>query len=313
MNRKLALCFATVCHIMVILSCKRKQSPLVSDFVSCIDENNAVRQSSKRDKNGNNYPYDTTTISNILLGKNFLSICSSIIENIDINSAAKLFDERMNKYFPRKNIPLLMLSILEIIKEDEYINGSFREVFGDYFDNNTYDYPEFMIRILLYTVNNKISPEDELELVGEIKDDYVDARKSINEFSAENTNIYNLLLKGVEKRYSDGTYIWDANQNKLIINDESKLLQYSSSEIQKENDDIGDTQSDFQNKVQAAISIPQKYKKCHFCKGYVPCGAIKGKCKYNGNKTVEADNSSCEYFDEDRNTVIEYIRTKGVF
>lgn len=311
MDKKLALCFATVCHIMVILSCKRKQSPLVSDFVSCVDENNAVRQSSKRDKNGNRYPYDTTTISNILLGKDFLSIRSSIIENIDINSAAKLFDERMNKYFPRNDIPLLMLSILEIIKKDEYIKGNFCEAFGNYFDNDTYDYPEFMIRILLYTVNNKISSKDELKLVDTIKNDYKGAIKNIDEDSVE--NVYKSLFKDVKEKYTEGTYTWDANQNKLTINDRSKLLQYSSLEAQKENFDIGDTQSYPQNIVQATISIPPKYKKCHFCKGYVPCGAMKGKCKYNGDKAVEAENNSCEFFDEDRNTVIEYIRSKGVF
>lgn len=311
MDKKLALCFATVCHIMVILSCKRKQSPLVSDFVSCVDENNGVCHSSKENKNGDNYSYDSSLISIILSGKCLLSINSSKIENIDINSAAKLFDERMNKYFPRKKIPLLMLSILEIIKEDEYINGDFCELFGNYFDNNTYDFPEFMIRLLLYTVNNKIPEKDELELVAQIKNDYKSAVKNIDEASVE--NVYKSLFNDAKEKYIDGTYTWDANQNKLTINDRSKLLQYSSAETQKENVDIGDTQSDSQNNVQAALSVPPKYKKCRFCMGYVPCGAIKGKCKYNDNKTVEADNSSCEFFDEDRNTVIEYIRSKGVF
>ena len=303
---ELPVCVGTVCQMMVLLGYGKNQADLIGEYVSCIDAKNTIRIFPKPDEADDGIKYDSSAASRILSGDQLLALTSEdVIKNVDIQEAAELFDKKMESFIPPKNRPLLMLSLLEMIKNDGYINGHFREIFGDYFCNNSYYYPEFMIRILLYSVDNRIpTKRKEKKLVKEIKN-------NINETEG-GLNVYDLLLEEVKKKYPKELDSWNSQAQYLKIR-KSKLPIDSSAKKRKTKSDKGAARIDSNNNVQAALSVPPKYKKCHFCKGYVPCGAMKGKCKYNGDKAVEAENNSCEFFDEDRNTVIEYIRSKGVF
>lgn len=161
----------------------------------------------------------------IMTGEDLLSLSdSTIIENVNIFEAAKLFRKGASSWFTENNKCLLMLSLLDIIQNDKYINGYGSASFEKFIDKNSnvYYFSEFMIRILLYSAHNDIDETEEKDCVKRIS-------KSINKYfkpndkqkySMDEPNILTSHIKKVKKKYIKGThYSWDPKEQKLTILD----------------------------------------------------------------------------------------------
>lgn len=226
---KLILCFGVVCQLMTILRNTDKkhllQGNLVSRYVSCIDPYNIILRAYKGNRE-KKYLYNSPNLSRIMRGETLFELDNNLqIENIDITAAATSFKTNMAYCISGEYMPLLMLTLLDIIKKDEYINGDGKTSFEKYIDRNSesYYFPDFMIRILLYTADNLIDPSEEKKLVRTISDSMINGKKKGSKYSIDNDNILTEYIRNVQEDYLDDTYDWDPKKQLFTIKNKEKF------------------------------------------------------------------------------------------
>lgn len=245
---KLVLCFSVVCQLMTILRnyeiTYNGQGRLVAKYISCLDENNCILKRNA-DSGIVEITCNTSKLSNIMKGKNrFILFDKSLLNNeLAISKAIDSFKKNVTHCFFNDTIPLLILSLKDIIENDEHINGIGHDIFEKYLGSigDKIEFPDFMIRILLYVAANDTNQEYESDLSFEIFNSLKDKQTGRNNFKLDNINILTEYIRSVEKRYS-GAYTWDRHSQILTI-DRSKIVGESLDNSEKVNGEVAPYQN----------------------------------------------------------------------
>lgn len=128
----LVLCFSVVCQLMTILRNNKithnLQGSLVAKYVSCLDENNCILNRNAESGEVEITP-NRSNLSNIMNGtKRFKLFDNSLLNNeLAISKAIDSFKKNVTNRLLNDNIPLLILSLIDIIENDEHINGMIKK------------------------------------------------------------------------------------------------------------------------------------------------------------------------------------------
>lgn len=302
----LILCFGVVCHLMLIFANKNKlfsQGRLVSRYISYVDGDNILLRC---DKEGNEDDqikeyvanekatgHDASSISKIMTGKKLFYLSNnSIVDTICISDAADLFRKYAASWFSDEDKCLLILSILEIIKNDEFINKPESKSFGKFIDQSSNElvFSDFMIRILLYTAHNNIDENKQLKCVKAISQS-MKKLSGKERYSMKNETILTKHIKNVKDKYTSNTYTWDNNTQTFkfidkpifqgIISEKSEknIEGDDHSNIDTHNNDSpaieslddvpeNENSNNIDTNILSSISIPKEYRSCRFCQKF---------------------------------------------
>lgn len=257
---KLVLCFSVVCQLMTILRnyeiTYNGQGRLVAKYISCLDENNCILKRNA-DSGIVEITCNTSKLSNIMKGKNrFILFDKSLLNNeLAISKAIDSFKKNVTHCFFNDTIPLLILSLKDIIENDEHINGIGHDIFEKYLGSigDKIEFPDFMIRILLYVAANDTNQEYESDLSFEIFNSLKDKQTGRNNFKLDNINILTEYIRSVEKRYS-GAYTWDRHSQILTI-DRSKIVGESLDNFDKVNGEATSCQNEKPSEDNSEVNI----------------------------------------------------------
>ncbi|MBP0965361.1 MAG: hypothetical protein J5999_08740 [Oscillospiraceae bacterium] len=184
--------------------------------------------------------YDSSALSNILTGKRrfYLKIA---YEDIDIGGFLERYEIVSNSprpWFNDEDKPIIMLSLFDIIKKDNYIlnNAAALKRFKRfiYKESGEYSFPEFMIGILLYTVFNKTNTEDECMYVESICATLDMDVKGIERYLKTGNHVVTHIQK-IRDNYPPEYYKWDSVKQVFKIENEAVFLVGSSDKVNKEN------------------------------------------------------------------------------
>lgn len=314
---KKLLCFCVVCNMMIAATSQKNiQGKFVSQYVNIIDPNNKIlrpdrkaTESSAKEKEVTGIKgFDASTISKIVSGQTILKLSNIAIPetyNSDIENRLK---KVASSWFTEENKSVLTVALLEVIKEDTYIDehkDSFKKFFGmtkeEFLNKGTYSFWELMVQVLFYTTLSGIDKDTQGKYLFDNKDS-----------SKINNKIFKEYISGVENRYTESIYTWDTNTATLTIKKDGKEADNSlintvirssmsntveTAAVSIESSNNGGYFED--NVRESTITIDKKYMVCEYCSKFCNLkdnnNPNLGKCSIS-SRNYYKNNEGCKSF-----------------
>ena len=319
---KKLLCFCAICNIMIIAAeSQTTQGKIVGQYVNIIDPYNGILRPDRKSNEASLDEkevtgikgFDASTISKIVNGKIILKLSGlNILDDYDNNTINNL-KKVASSWFTEENKRLLTITILDIIKEDTFINEhniSFTKFFKStkeqFLNKESYDFWELMVQSLFYTTRSDI----DINTQNEYLFDNDESNKNIKD-------TFKNYIQQVKKQYPENIYSWDEKaatlvvkkadktaENDLIItpirNPESNPVETAASTSNSQNsDDIPDDNAI----CKSTIAVDEKYMTCRYCnKIELNNYALNdsddpylGKCSVSGNH-IYKHTDRCKHF-----------------